>query len=207
MTTASNLGFPPLGAARELKRATEGYWGGKVSREQLLGTGATTVLIGPLTFVLLAKTKGGAFDRLSLLDALLPVYGDVLESLAAAGATWVQLDEPSLALDRTDAERAAYLRAYKYLASRAGKLQLLVATYFAGLADNLKTAVALPVQGLHVDLVRAPEQLDPLLAPRPKGRVLSAGVIDGRNVWRADLAKQAALVERAAAKVGKDRLW
>src|SRR5436309_4659902 len=323
MTTASNLGFPPLGAARELKRATEGYWGGKVSREQLLGTGAqlrrrhwelqrdlgidripandfsfydrmldtcamvgavpprygftgqwvdpgtyfamargsqgkgrdvtamemtkwfdtnyhyivpelersqrfrmasakpaneyreakalgidaTTVLIGPLTFLLLAKTKGGAFDRLSLLDALLPVYGDVLESLAAAGATWVQLDEPSLALDRTDAERAAYLRAYKYLASRAGKLQLLVATYFAGLADNLKTAVALPVQGLHVDLVRAPEQLDPLLAAWPKGRVLSAGVIDGRNVWRADLERQTGLVERAAAKVGKDRLW
>src|SRR5213078_1346244 len=76
-----------------------------------------------------------------------------------------------------------------------------------GLADNLKTAVALPVQGLHVDLVRAPEQLDPLLAAWPKGRVLSAGVIDGRNVWRADLAKQAALLARAAAKVGKDRLW
>src|SRR5216117_2399436 len=323
MIIASNLGFPPLGAARELKRATEGYWSGKVSRAQLLETGAelrrrnwhlqrdagldripandfsfydrmldtcalvgavpprygfsgawvdpdtyfamargsqgkgrdvtamemtkwfdtnyhyivpelergqrfrmasakpaneyreakalgidaTTVLIGPLTFLLLAKTKGGAFNRLSLLDQLLPVYGDVLESLAAAGATWVQLDEPCLALDRTDAERAAYLRAYKYLASRAGKLQLLVATYFAGLADNLKTAVALPVQGLHVDLVRAPEQLDPLLAAWPKGRVLSAGVIDGRNVWRADLAKQAALVERAAAKVGKDRLW
>ncbi|HEY3256699.1 MAG TPA: 5-methyltetrahydropteroyltriglutamate--homocysteine S-methyltransferase, partial [Polyangiaceae bacterium] len=153
--------------------------------------------------------RGSAFDRLSLLDALLPVYGDVLASLTAAGATWVQLDEPSLALDRTDAERAAYLRAYKYLASRAGKLRLLVATYFAGLGDNLSTALALPVQGLHVDLVRAPQQLDPLLAAWPKGggRVLSAGVIDGRNVWRADLEKQAALVERAAARVGKDRLW
>ena len=323
MTIASNLGFPPLGAARELKRATEGYWSGKVSRAQLLATGAelrrrhwqlqkslgvdripandfsfydrmldtsamvgavpsrygwkgdwvdadtyfamargsqgkgrdvtamemtkwfdtnyhyivpeiergqrfrmasakpaneyreakalgidaTTVLIGPLTFLLLAKTKGAAFDRLSLLDELLPVYGDVLESLAAAGATWVQLDEPCLALDRTAAERDAYRRTYKFLASRAGKLQLLVATYFAGLDDNLSTALALPVQGLHVDLVRAPQQLDALLAQWPKGRVLSAGVIDGRNVWRADLAKQAALLERAAAKVGKDRLW
>ncbi|PYP38195.1 MAG: 5-methyltetrahydropteroyltriglutamate--homocysteine S-methyltransferase [Gemmatimonadetes bacterium] len=325
MTIASNLGFPPLGAARELKRATEGYWSGKVSRAQLLATGAelrrrhwqlqqglgvdripandfsfydrmldtcamvgavpprygwtgdwvdadtyfamargsqgkgrdvtamemtkwfdtnyhyivpevergqrfrmasakpaneyreakalgggldaTTVLIGPLTFLLLAKTKGAAFDRLSLLDQLLPVYGDVLESLAAAGATWVQLDEPCLALDRSDAERDAYRRAYKVLASRAGKLRLLVATYFAGLDDNLSTALALPVQGLHVDLVRAPHQLDALLAHWPKGRVLSAGVIDGRNVWRADLAKQAALLERAAAKVGKDRLW
>jgi len=324
MTIASNLGFPPLGAARELKRATEGYWNGKVTRDQLLRTGAdlrrrhwqlqkdlgidripandfsfydrmldtsamvgavpprygwngkwmdadtyfamargsqgkgrdvvamemtkwfdanyhyivpelergqrfrlasakpaneyrearaagidaTTVLIGPLTFLLLAKTRGAAFDRLSLLDALLPVYGDVLDSLAAAGATWVQLDEPCLALDRSDAERAAYRRAYKALAARAGKLKLLVATYFAGLGDNLDTALALPVQGLHVDLVRAPEQLEPLLAKWPKGgRVLSAGVIDGRNVWRADLTKQSALVSRAAAKVGKDQLW
>ncbi|HEY3219155.1 MAG TPA: 5-methyltetrahydropteroyltriglutamate--homocysteine S-methyltransferase [Gemmatimonadales bacterium] len=323
MTVASNLGFPPLGAARELKRATEGYWSGKVSRAQLLTTGAelrrrhwqlqrdigvdkipandfsfydrmldtcamvgavpprygftgewvdadtyfamargsqgkgrdvtamemtkwfdtnyhyivpelergqrfrmasakpaneyreakaagidaTTVLIGPLTFLLLAKSKGAAFDRLSLLDALLPVYGDVLESLAAAGATWVQLDEPCLALDRNDAERDAYRRAYKFLASRAGKLQLLVATYFSGLRENLETALALPVQGLHVDLVRAPEQLDPLLAKWPKGRVLSAGVIDGRNVWRADLEKQSALLERAVATVGKHRLW
>jgi len=325
MTIASNLGFPPLGAARELKRATEGFWSGKVSREQLLATGAelrrrhwqlqrdagldripandfsfydrmldtcalvgavpprygwngdwvdpdtyfamargsqgkgrdvtamemtkwfdtnyhyivpelergqrfrmasakpaneyreakaagidaTTVLIGPLTFLLLAKTKGGAFDRLSLLDALLPVYGDVLESLAAAGATWVQLDEPCLALDRTDAERRAFVRAYEQLAKRAGKLRLLVATYFAGLGDNLSTALALPVHGLHVDLVRAPQQLDALLAKWPKGggRVLSAGVIDGRNVWRADLEKQRALLDRAAAKVGSDRLW
>src|SRR5213596_3525013 len=309
MTIASNLGFPSLGAARELKRATEGYWGGKISRWQLqrdigirripandfsfydrmldtcamvgavpprygwtgewvdpgtyfamargsqgkgrdvtamemtkwfdtnyhyivpelergqrfrmasakpaneyreakaLGIDATTVLIGPLTFLLLAKTKGGAFDRLSLLDALLPVYGDVLESLAAAGATWVQLDEPSLALDRTDTERAAYLRAYQVLASRAGKLRLLVATYFAGLGENVDTALGLPVHGLHVDLVRAPHQLDRLLAKWPKGRVLSAGVIDGRNVWRADLAKARALLDRATAKVGKDRLW
>jgi len=324
-TIASNLGFPPLGAARELKRATEGYWSGKVTRAQLLGTGtelrrrhwqlqrdigldripvndfsfydrmldtcalvgavpprygwkggevdldtyfamargsqgkgrdvtamemtkwfdtnyhyivpelergqsfrlssrkpvseyleakalgidATPVLIGPITFLLLAKTRGSAFDRLSLLDALLPVYAETLETLASAGATWVQLDEPMLALDRSEAERAAFLKAYKQLAQRAGKSQLLVATYFAGLADNLKTALALPVQGLHVDLVRAPEQLDPLLAAWPKGggRVLSAGVIDGRNVWRADLEKQAALLARAAAKVGKDRLW
>jgi len=172
-----------------------------------LGIDATPVLIGPITFLLLAKSKGTAFDRLTLLDGLLPVYVETLNALASAGATWVQIDEPVLALDRTDAERAACLRAYQQLAKGGGKLQLLVATYFAGLADNLATALALPVQGLHVDLVRAPEQLDPLLAAWPKGRVLSAGVIDGRNVWRADLAKPAALVDRAAAKVGKDRLW
>jgi len=323
MTRATNLGFPPLGAARELKRATEGYWSGKVSREQLLATGAdlrrrhwqlqkgvgidgipsndfsfydrmldtcalvgavparygwkgdrvdldtyfamargsqkkgrdvtamemtkwfdtnyhyivpefeprqsfrlastkpvdeyreakalgietTPVLIGPVTFLLLGKTKGAPFDRLALLDGLLPVYAEVLAALGAAGAGWVQLDEPGLALDRSDAERAAFARAYEYLATRAGRVQLLVATYFAGLGDNLPTAAALPVHGLDVDLVRAPEHLDSWLAGWPKDRVLSAGVIDGRNVWRANLEAQLALLERAAAKVGKDRLW
>ncbi len=323
MTIASNLGFPPLGAARELKRATEGYWSGKVALDQLLGTGAelrrrhwalqrdvgidripvndfsfydrmldtcalvgavpprygwrgkevdldtyfamargsqrkgrdvtamemtkwfdtnyhyivpeleqgqsfqlsshkpmvefqeakalgidaTPVLIGPVTFLLLAKAKGDVFDRLSLLDSLLPVYADVLSELAQAGATWIQLDEPTLALDRNEAERAAFLHAYGQLSKRAGKARLLVATYFAGLDDTVSTAVALPVQGLHVDLVRAPQQLDKLLAAWPKGRVLSAGVIDGRNVWRADLAKQRELLDRAAAKVGREHLW
>src|SRR6267378_6015036 len=240
MTIASNLGFPPLGAARELKRATEGYWSGKLTLAQLLATGAelrgrnwrlqrdlgiaripandfsfydrmldtcamvgavpprygwkgewvdpgtyftmargsqgkgrdvtamemtkwfdtnyhyivpelepgqafrlasqkpvaefreakalgidaTPVLIGPVTFLLLAKAKGDVFDRLSLLDALLPVYTEALSALAAAGATWIQLDEPCLALDRSEAERAAYVYAYGQLSKRAGKTQL-----------------------------------------------------------------------------------
>jgi 5-methyltetrahydropteroyltriglutamate--homocysteine methyltransferase len=98
------------------------------------------------------------------------------------------------------------VRAYTQLAKRT-KLKLVVATYFAGLDDNLATALALPVEGLHVDLVRAPQQLDALLAQWPKGRVLSAGVIDGRNVWRTDLERQRMLVQRAAATVGRDRLW
>ena len=170
-----------------------------------LGIETRPVLLGPVSLLLLAKMVGGS--RLILLDRVLPVYADVLSALAAAGATWVQLDEPCLALDRSDAERAAYARAYEYLAKRAGTLQLLVATYFAGLDDNMKTALALPVHGLHVDLVRAPQQLDALLAAWPAGRVLSAGVIDGRNIWRADLEAQLALLERAAATVGKDRLW
>ncbi len=327
MTIAHNLGFPTLGANRELKRATEGYWSGKVPRAALLQTGAELraahwrlqrdagvdlipsndfsyydrvldtcamvgavparygwaggpldldtsfamargvqsggrdvtamemtkwfdtnyhyivpefepgqtfrlasskvidefneakalgfhtkpVLIGPVTLLLLGKTRGeGAarFDRLELLEALLPVYGDVLARLAAAGATWVQLDEPCLALDRTTAELAAYARAYRFLAERAPQLQLLVATYFAGLDDNLATARDLPVAGLHVDLVRAGRaQLDQLLKAWPKGRVLSLGVIDGRNIWRADLAAALGLLERARERIGADDLW
>src|SRR2546425_21406 len=98
-----------------------------------LGIHTKPVLIGPVTFLLLGKARTARFDRLALLDALLPVYAEVLSRLAAAGATWVQLDEPCLALDRTPAERAAFVRAYRFLAERVPKLKILVATYFAGL--------------------------------------------------------------------------
>src|SRR5256885_2312827 len=184
MTIAHNLGFPAIGALRELKRATENYWSGKASQADLLKTGAelrarhwrlqqdagldlvpcndfsfydrvldacalvgaaNPVLIGPVTFLLLGKSRAPGFDRLSLLDALLPVYAQVLESLAAQGARWIQLDEPMLALDRTRAELEAYRRAYGWLADRAGGARLLLATYFAGLDDNLENALALPI--------------------------------------------------------------
>src|SRR6266536_4112971 len=298
MPISNNLGFPPLGVARELKRATEGYWSGKVSLPDLLkaGTelrarhwrlqqeagidlipsndfsyydrmldvcalvGAVTkrygwaggpvdvdtyfamargvqtggrdvtamemtkwfdtnyhyivpefepgqsfrlssskpvdefqeakalgihtkpVLIGPVTFLLLGKTRTARFDRLTLLDALLPVYAEALSRLAAAGATWVQLDEPCLALDRTPVEREAFARAYRSLADQAPKVKLLVATYFGALDDNLPTALDLPVAGLHVDAVRTGARLGSLLQAWPAGggragKVLSLGVI------------------------------
>jgi 5-methyltetrahydropteroyltriglutamate--homocysteine methyltransferase len=323
MPTSHTLGFPPLGAARELKRATEGYWSGKTTRDTLLATGAelrsrhwrlqreagielppsndfslydrvldtcalvgavparygwtgstvdldtyfamargvqgggkdvtamemtkwfdtnyhyivpefaedqqfrlsstkpvaefteakqlgistTPVLIGPVTFLLLGKTKREGFDRLALLDRLLPVYAEAIQQLAAAGAQWVQIDEPCLALDRTASEREAFRRAYGFLAERTGGAKLLLATYFAGLADNLATALALPTHGLHVDLVRAPVQLDALLEVWPKGRVLSLGVVNGRNIWRTDLDAALKPLERAVAKIGADNLW
>src|SRR2546429_7038809 len=253
MPLAHNLGFPHLGAARELKRATEGYWSGKVSLPDLLKTGAQLrarhwrlqqdagidlipsddfsyydrmlvrsalvgavpkrygwaggpvdmgtyfamargvqsggrdvtamemtkwfdtnyhyivpefepgqtfrlssskpvdefleakalgiqtkpVLIGPVTFLLLGKTRTARFDRLALLDALLPVYAEVLSRLGASGATWVQLDEPCLPLDRTPADREAFARAYRFLADQVPKLKLPVATHFGALASNL----------------------------------------------------------------------
>ncbi|MGH8698671.1 MAG: 5-methyltetrahydropteroyltriglutamate--homocysteine S-methyltransferase, partial [Burkholderiales bacterium] len=172
-----------------------------------LGLTTKPVLIGPVTFLLLGKARAPGLDRLSLLEGLLPVYAEVLRGLAAAGAAWVQLDEPCLALDRTPAEREAFRRAYGYLADRAGGAKLLLATYFAGLDDNLDTALALPTHGLHVDLVRSPGQLEPLLARWPAGRVLSLGVVDGRNIWRADLGAQVPTLERARARVGAEHLW
>jgi 5-methyltetrahydropteroyltriglutamate--homocysteine methyltransferase len=177
------------------------------SEASALGIRTTPVLIGPVTFLLLAKEKGARFDRLDLLDRLLPVYGEVLQRLAAAGAEWVQVDEPCLALDRTPAELERYRAAYGYLAERSGSARILLATYFAGLDDNAATALALPTHGLHVDLVRAPGQLDALLERWPAGRVLSAGVVDGRNVWRTDLEAALTLLERAQRKVGPELLW
>src|SRR5690349_7970657 len=328
MPISHNLGFPPLGVSRELKRATEGYWGGKVSLQDLLNTGAELrarhwrlqqdagidlipsndfsfydrvldtcalvgavpkrygwaggpvdvdtyfamargvqsggrdvtaremtkwfdtnyhyivpefepgqtfrlsstkpvdefqeakalglqtkpVLIGPVTFLLLGKARTARFDRLTLLDALLPVYADVLARLAAAGATWVQLDEPCLALDRTAAERDAFARAYRFLADQAPKAKLLVATYFGALDDNLTTALELPVAGLHVDAVRTGAGVASRLQAWPagggrEGKILSLGVIDGRNIWKADLTAALRQLEDALERAGAAQLW
>jgi 5-methyltetrahydropteroyltriglutamate--homocysteine methyltransferase len=141
----------------------------------------------------MSLAKGRDLDPFDLLDELLGLYAVILGHLAHAGAEWVQIDEPVLMLDLDERQRRALTRAYARL-SRSGP-KLMLTTYFGGLGDNLSFAAALPVAGLHVDLVRAPEQLDPLLKAAPKSLLLSLGVIDGRNVWRADLD---ALLERIA---------
>jgi 5-methyltetrahydropteroyltriglutamate--homocysteine methyltransferase len=143
-------------------------------------------LLGPVTFLKLGKTHAAEVDARDLLDALLPVYAEVLRRLAAAGADWVQVDEPCLVLDLDDKDRDLLRRAYAHL-SNVAPLRLMLTTYFGALDDNLSTALALPVAGLHLDLVRAPQQLAQVMARAPAGLVLSLGVIDGRNVWRADL--------------------
>ncbi|KQX97546.1 5-methyltetrahydropteroyltriglutamate--homocysteine methyltransferase [Rhodanobacter sp. Root480] len=166
---------------------------------------ARPVLLGPVSFLLLAKAVDGS-DRLALLDALLPAYVELLGKLAAAGATWVQLDEPCLVLDLDDEARAAYRRAYAALAT-AGGPKILLASYFGALGDNLPVAASLPVDGLHVDLVRAPGQLDAVLDALSPTQVLSAGVIDGRNIWRSRPDKVLALLRKAQSRIGDERLW
>jgi len=169
------------------------------------GVAARPVLVGPVTYLLLSKCRGEEFDRLSLLDGLLHVYIEVLRKLADAGAEWVQLDEPCLVTDLGDDAREALRRAYARLAE-ASPVKILVATYFGPLEENAETALALPVAGLHVDLVRGPKQLDALLPQWPTDKVLSAGVVDGRNVWRCDLAAALAKLQQAADAIGGDRL-
>jgi 5-methyltetrahydropteroyltriglutamate--homocysteine methyltransferase len=169
-----------------------------------LGLEARPVLLGPVSFLLLSKAVDGS-DRLALLQRLLPVYVELLDRLKAAGAPWVQIDEPCLVLDQDADDRAAYRAAYAVLAA-ADRPKLLLATYFGALGDNLSLATTLPVDGLHVDLVRAPEQLDAVLDALPRERMLSIGVLDGRNVWRGDLDHALSLARRAHARVGTDRL-
>ncbi len=169
------------------------------------GHATRPVLLGPVSFLLLAKTVDGS-DRLALLDRLLPVYAELLTKLHAAGADWVQLDEPCLVLDLDDAARSAYLRAYAMLAKTV-RPRLLLATYFGRLDAQLPLACALPVDGLHVDLVRGKEQLDDVLKQWPRGRVLSVGLVDGRNIWRTNLDNALILAKYAQGHLELGQLW
>ncbi|HEX7388371.1 MAG TPA: 5-methyltetrahydropteroyltriglutamate--homocysteine S-methyltransferase [Castellaniella sp.] len=326
MTTIHNLGFPRIGTARELKRAQESYWAGKISQSELLETGrelrarhwqiqaraglqcvpvgdfawydhilewttllgavparfgqaedspvtldtlfrmargrapsgtpaaacemtkwfdtnyhyivpelhpqqtfriardslftqvteaqaqgfkARPVIPGPLTWLWLGK--GDAYDagavdarKLDLLSRLLPVYEQVLQRLAQQGVEWVQVDEPILTLELPQSWREALATVYSRLSQQG--LKLLLTTYFEGVSLNLDVIRTLPVQGLHVDLVRDPQQLTAVLAALQPQQILSLGVINGRNVWRADLDHVHAQIREAAA-VLQDRLW
>ena len=175
------------------------------SEARAQGHVARPVLLGPVSFLLLSKTVNGS-DRLQLLDALLPAYVELLTKLAQAGAEWVQLDEPCLVLDLEPAARAAYERAYATLAA-ANAPRILLATYFGALGDNLEWATRLPVHGLHVDLVRAPQQLDAVLDALPGDRVLSAGIVDGRNIWRSRPDQVLPILQKIQGRVGSERLW
>ncbi|MGY4878493.1 5-methyltetrahydropteroyltriglutamate--homocysteine S-methyltransferase [Vreelandella aquamarina] len=161
-------------------------------------------LMGPLTWLWLGKAKGSEFERLSLLDSVLDVYGEILTRFAAQGVEWVQLDEPALVQDLPLAWQQAYERAYHRLQSTPVKL--LLATYFGALGDNLSLATRLPVAGLHIDAVRAPEQVESVIDRLSPHQVLSVGVVDGRNIWRADLAALRERLLPLKVRLGQ-RLW
>ena len=176
----------------------------EVDEALALGHRVKPVIIGPLTYLWLGKAKGNAFDKLELLENLLPVYAQILSRLAEQGVEWVQIDEPILSLDLPQAWKSAFERAYHIL--QYSPLKKLVATYFSGLEDNLGLAVSLPVEGLHVDLVRAPDQLHGILDRLPTYKVLSLGLVNGRNVWRCDLENALAQLQLAEERFG-DNLW
>jgi len=172
-----------------------------------LGIVTKPVLLGPITYLLLGKEKETGFNRLDLVDRLLPVYEEILGRLAQAGAEWVQFDEPFLALDIDDKTRQLYQRVYDRLLAAASGIKILVATYFESLRENGQTALGLPVQALHVDLVRGENQLDELLPAVPAGLILSLGVVDGRNIWKNDYEASLGKINQAVDALGADRVW
>jgi len=171
-----------------------------------MGIRTRPVLLGPVSFLLLGKSRTVKFAPLDLLDGLLPVYEQVLRRLAEAGARWVQIDEPVLALDLASDARSALSATYTRLGAVAEATKICLATYFGDLRENLEPALRLPVAAVHLDLVRAGKQLDQALDSVPGGMMLSLGVIDGRNVWRADLERTLNVVERALKKLGHERV-
>jgi 5-methyltetrahydropteroyltriglutamate--homocysteine methyltransferase len=164
------------------------------------------VLIGPVSYLLLGKEKQKGFERIDLIGNLLPVYIEILNRLNKLGVQWVQFDEPFLTLDITEKEKKAFSFAYKQIKNAFPHLKTMVTTYFEGLTENATLAASLPVCALHLDLVRAPGQLDSILNCLPDHMSLSLGVVDGRNIWKNDYLKSLGFVERAMQKLGEERL-
>ncbi|MEQ1748020.1 MAG: 5-methyltetrahydropteroyltriglutamate--homocysteine S-methyltransferase [Prosthecobacter sp.] len=188
--------------------------GTKVFREfeeaKELGFIAKPVLPGPVTYLSLGKAQDSQhpdFDRWSLLDGLVSVYEQILQRLAAQGADWVQIDEPIFGLDLTQPQKDAMLDAWSRLAKAAPSLKIIVASYFGPLQDNLPLFFNLPAQVFHSDFVRGAGDFDAALDAVPAGKILSLGVVEGRNIWKNDFAKSLALLNSAKEKLGLDRLW
>ncbi|MBW4790436.1 5-methyltetrahydropteroyltriglutamate--homocysteine S-methyltransferase [Alcaligenes faecalis subsp. faecalis] len=180
----------------------------QVEEAQALGHKVKPVIPGPLTWLWLGK--GDAYDgladvgKLALLDALLPVYEQVLARFKAQGVEWVQIDEPVLVLDLPQEWQDAFRRVYQDL--HQSGLKLLLATYFDDLHENVTVLKDLPIAGVHVDAVRAPAALQAVQAMLGQDQVLSAGVISGRDIWRTDLEKTLQTLEPLKAALG-ERLW
>ncbi|GAL85597.1 5-methyltetrahydropteroyltriglutamate--homocysteine S-methyltransferase [Sporocytophaga myxococcoides] len=175
---------------------------------KVLGIETKPVIIGPVSYLLLGKEKEDGFHRIELIKNLLPVYIEIIEKLEKMGAQWIQLDEPFLTLDLSDEEKKAYHLVYDQLRKKFPYLKIMVATYFDCTGDNLGLAVVLPIDALHIDLVRCPSQLNDILQTSfiLSNTILSLGVIDGRNIWINDFEKSLSFIQKAIDVLGEDRV-
>ena len=174
-----------------------------------LGIKTKPVLIGPVTFLLQGKEKESGFHRLDLLDKLLPVYFEVIERLENLGAEYIQFDEPCLALNLSEKEQQAITKTYNKIAKKFPALKVFLANYFDCYGENLNIALQLPVDTLHLDLVKCPLQLNDILESEhfnPKTK-LSLGVVDGRNIWKNDFEASIKIIEKASKKLDPENLW
>ena len=171
------------------------------------GINAKPVIIGLITYLLLGKEKEKDFDKLDLVQNLLPVYLEIIKELENQGAEYIQFDEPFLALDLNEKAKEAFELVYSTIRKQFPKLKLIVATYFEGLNDNLSLAVSLPIDVLHIDLVRDPEQLDEVLSTIPDTLSLSLGIVDGRNIWKNDFEKSLQYIRKVINRIGSERVF
>uniref|UniRef100_A0A060T5U9 5-methyltetrahydropteroyltriglutamate--homocysteine S-methyltransferase n=1 Tax=Blastobotrys adeninivorans TaxID=409370 RepID=A0A060T5U9_BLAAD len=172
-----------------------------------LGIETRPVIVGPVSYLFLGKADKDSLDLepISLINKLVPVYGELLKKLADAGAKSVQIDEPVLVLDLPQKVKDAYKTAYEALAKEAN-LDIVLTTYFGDVRPNLDAIKGLPVAGYHHDFVRVPQQLDEVVASLSDKQTLSVGVVNGRNIWKTDFSKALKVVEAAKEKLGADRV-
>ncbi|KAI9137408.1 5-methyltetrahydropteroyltriglutamate--homocysteine methyltransferase [Paraphysoderma sedebokerense] len=175
-----------------------------------LGIHTRPVIIGPISFLLMGRASKSAsptFNPLSLLPSLIPVYKTLLAKLADAGATWIQMDEPSLVQELPIAVQSALKDAYTAFSGVNSNLKFLLTTYFDRLDSNMDWVLPLPIQGIHIDLVRAPNQLDDILPRLPSHMILSLGLVNGRNVWKTDLEGALSVIEKVTDIIGSDKVF
>ncbi|MGN8058955.1 5-methyltetrahydropteroyltriglutamate--homocysteine S-methyltransferase [Pedobacter sp. 22163] len=172
-----------------------------------LGITTKPVLIGPVSYLLLGKEKETGFEKIDLIKNLLPVYIEILSRLHALDVEYIQFDEPFLTLDLTEKDKKAYEYAYKEIRKAFPGLKIVLATYFEGLGNNLDLTTSLPINVLHIDLVRAEDQLNDVLASLKEDTILSLGLVDGRNIWKNDFEKSVSIINQAVEKRGLDKVW
>ncbi len=175
-----------------------------IAEARSAGFNSKAVIIGPLTWLWLAKVKNEDFNKLALLESLTEAYKTILLRLKQQQIEWLQIDEPILVLDLPEEWQTSFKTVYKQL--QTSGLNILLTTYFGELGDNLKLACQLPVAGLHIDLVRGSNQLDEVIDNLVDNKILSLGVIDGRNIWRSDLDAILNTLNKAK-KTLAERLW
>lgn len=178
-----------------------------VDQAQALGYRVKPVVLGPLTYLWLGKIRNeenNTFDKLKFLDKLLPVYQEIFAQLKKRGIEWVQIDEPILVLDLPAEWQQAYKTTYQQLNFQG--LRCLLTTYFSSISSNLSVINQLPVHGLHIDICSAPDQLATVIATLPHDRILSVGIVNGRNIWRSNLQQALTTLQQAKAQLG-ERLW
>ncbi len=196
---------PEFHAGQTFKRSTKKTVD-EFKEARTLGIKTKPVLLGPVSFLLLGKSRDAGFSPLSLLGGLLPVYVEVLKDLAAAGAEWVQIDEPVMVTDLGPAELEAFRAAYGALSREVPGLRIMLTFYFGYLGDNLQAALGLPVAGFHFDLLRGEKDIPEILKSFPKDTYISLGLVNGRGIWVNDLSRSAEVVKKFISDLGEERV-